>query len=101
MIECIVDLMDNIGSASILLFSSHNTTNAAFGRFWVILMECNMIYWVKSIYRRMLFGVLRPVVKYGNYQHESVTRDWLGWYELPIIGCIAFRNSDNQVIYRW
>ena len=60
-----------------------------------------MIYRFKAGYRFLLFWVLRPLVTFGEYRHESVTRDWAGWYDLPVIGCIAFRSADNRVVYRW
>ena len=60
-----------------------------------------MIYRFKPGYRFLLFWLLRPLVKFGEYQHESVRCNWLGWYDLPVIGCVAFLSSDNHVIYRW
>jgi len=79
------------------LFSTHkDRCKAVFG-----FERKLMIYRIKSIYRFLLFWALRPFVRFGEYQHESVTCNWLGWYELPVIGCIAFRNSDNRIVYRW
>lgn len=59
------------------------------------------MYTLKASYRFILFYLLRPLVSYGTYRHESMTRNYRGWYALPLIGCVAFVQADGQKQFRW
>lgn len=60
-----------------------------------------MIYRLKAVWRFLIFWLLRPLARFGAYEHESVTIHYLGWYELPVFGCVVFVKNDGHKQYYW
>ena len=53
----------------------------------------------KTIYHHPL---LNRFVKYKEYSARESASGFEGWFEAPIIGCLAFKSSDGEGIrFRW
>jgi hypothetical protein len=59
------------------------------------------MYRLKALVRFLLFWVFRPFAQRGEYEHESVTVNYLGWYRLPVAGCVAFIQADGKLQFYW
>lgn len=58
-------------------------------------------YAIAATVRFVLFYALRPIVKGRAYEHPEQVMDYRGWFELPVVGVLAFVRGDNSLQFYW
>lgn len=60
-----------------------------------------MIYRIKGLFRFVLFFLFAPLVRYGSYDNPAAVGGWQGWYQLPVVGVVAFLNDNGKRSFVW
>ena len=54
---------------------------------------------MKKTYRKLAYVLLRPLVREEFYNAEMHKSGWVSSLSLPLFGCIAFRDIDQQLVF--
>ena len=58
-------------------------------------------YAIAALFRFVLFNAFRPFAKYGRYDHPEQVMGYTGWFELPVIGVVAFEHEGESLQFKW
>ena len=54
---------------------------------------------MKKTYRKLAYHLLRPLVREDRYNDEMHSSGWLSSLHIPLLGCIAFRDIDQNIVF--
>lgn len=58
-------------------------------------------YAIAAAVRFVLFYALRPLVTRGEYDTPADVGGYTGWFQLPVVGVLAFTHESGATQFYW